>query len=51
MERCFWFMKMRGQNLMTDIYPMTIDNEGVKVYPNKKPFSLERAVIPKGQFR
>jgi KaiC/GvpD/RAD55 family RecA-like ATPase len=51
MERCFWFMKMRGQNLMTDIYPMTIDTDGIKVYPGKKPFSLERAVIPQGQFR
>ena len=51
MERCFWFMKMRGQNLMTDIYPMTIDNTGTKVFPNKKPFSLERALIPKTQFK
>lgn len=51
MERCFWFMKMRGQNLMTDIFPMSVDGTGVKVFPGKKPFSLERTVIPKSQFK
>jgi KaiC/GvpD/RAD55 family RecA-like ATPase len=51
MERCFWFMKMRGQQLMTDIFPMSLDNTGVKIYPGKKPFSLERTVIPKSQFK
>jgi len=51
MERCLWCMKMRGQNLMTDIFPMSLDNTGVKVFPGKKPFSLERAVIPETQFR
>lgn len=39
-ERCITIEKMRGQDYTLGIYPFTITNKGVQVYPKQLPFSL-----------
>ncbi len=39
-ERCVTIAKIRGQEHMTGIYPLTLDPEGMKIFPEQIPFSL-----------
>ena len=39
-ERCLSVAKMRGQSHMMGIYPFTINEEGIIIYPKQIPFSL-----------
>ena len=39
-ERCICVPKMRGQSHQLGIYPFSIDEQGVQVYPKQLPFSL-----------
>ncbi len=39
-ERCLFVAKMRGQEHLLDIYPFTINEGGIKVFPKEIPFSL-----------
>ena len=39
-ERCICVSKMRGQPHQLGIYPFSIDEHGVQVYPQQLPFSL-----------
>lgn len=45
-ERCLCISKMRGQSHQLGIYPFSIDEQGVQVYPKQLPFSL----IERGEF-
>ena len=51
-ERCLTVIKMRGQDHLTDIYPYTIGNGGLTVFPDQIPFSLiEQDTTKKGNFK
>ena len=39
-ERCLSIMKMRGQDHSTEIYPVSIGKDGIKVHPEEIPFAL-----------
>ena len=39
-EHCIMIEKMRGQDHLIDVFPFTIDNGGVKIFPKEIPFSL-----------
>jgi KaiC/GvpD/RAD55 family RecA-like ATPase len=39
-NRYVWVAKMRKQNINTDIFPMEIDQGGIKVHPNASAFSM-----------
>ena len=48
-ERVMTVAKMRGQDHLMDIFPFSIGNGGVQVYPTQLPFSLIRGdVVQKG---
>lgn len=46
-ERCLTVMKMRGQDHLTDIYPITINSGGITVHNEEIPFSLIEEDIKK----
>ena len=46
-ERCLTVMKMRGQELLTDICPISIGKGGIKVYDKEIPFGLIEEDIKK----
>lgn len=39
-ERCFWVTKMRRQDFVMNIVPMSVGKGGVQVYPDAIPYSL-----------
>lgn len=39
-ERCITVAKMRGQDHLINIFPFTIEEGGIKVFPKQMPFSL-----------
>ena len=39
-ERCLFVTKMRGQEHLLDIFPMTLQKGGIHVHPKEIPFSL-----------
>jgi len=39
-EHCIMVEKMRGQDHLIDVFPFTIDKNGIKVFPKQIPFSL-----------
>ena len=39
-EHCIMVAKMRGQDHLIDIFPLTIGKGGIKVFPKELPFSL-----------
>ena len=48
-ERCVHVAKMRGQNVLLDVYPFNIDKNGINVFPNQLPFSLIEKDIREGK--
>jgi len=42
-ERCISVIKMRGQGHLLGVYPFTIGNKCIEVYPKQIPFSLMEA--------
>ena len=50
-ERVLTVEKIRGQDHHLDIYPLMIDNEGVKILSDQFPFSLVEKEESKGEFK
>lgn len=49
-ERCLHVAKMRGQEVLIDIYPFNIEKGGIKVFPKQLPFSLIEKDIKEAKF-
>jgi circadian clock protein KaiC len=49
-ERCLHVVKLRGQDHLINIYPFSITNKGIKVYPNQIPFSLVEKDVERKKF-
>lgn len=39
-ERCITVAKMRGQKHLLGIYPFTLDEKGITIFPQELPFAL-----------
>tara|TARA_Y100000310_G_C20530866_1_gene738379 strand:- start:157 stop:345 length:189 start_codon:yes stop_codon:yes gene_type:complete len=50
-ERVLTVEKMRGQDHHLDVYPITIDKEGVRILNDQFPFSLVEQEEDKTQFK
>ena len=50
-ERTLTVAKIRGQDHSLDVYPLSIDNSGVRILYDQVPFSLVEKEEGKGEFK